>query len=128
LQQLLASTTKLAIDEGFSVESAANKSLIGAEYLEKLVPGTLPSQVLIALANTGRVTTFKSSLQPQLAKKLNQLVANKRDRTFVKVCVNSVGKVLVSHDYEDFPVSKRGTISRSFGISIVDALSCQRLL
>ena len=70
LQCLLGCTTKLAIDEGFSLDEALNRSLIGGEYLAKIVPGTLPSAVLTQLALTGRVTTFKC-LQSMLSPRRN---------------------------------------------------------
>jgi len=121
---LLACTTKLSIDDGFSLDPSKNRSLIGGEYLAKLVPGTLPSVVLTQLALTGRVKVFQSTVNAQSAKKLNQLVANKRDRTFVKVCANSDGKVLVSHDFDDFPAPKRKVIGKIFGLDIVEAVHC----
>jgi len=118
IKSLLASSANLAVDGGFDITPARNRSLIGAEYLEKLVPGTLPSAMLIQMALMGRISVFSVSVAPQLARKLNQLVANRRDRTFVKVCSNSVGRLFVSHDFDDFPQKKRGDLSNLFGISI----------
>ncbi|MBW8723233.1 MAG: hypothetical protein JF626_15675 [Polaromonas sp.] len=121
---LLASLTNIAIDEGFDIDPAKNRSLIGSEYLSKLVPGTLPSSLISHLALTGRISIYKSSVNAQLAKKLNQLVTNKRDRTFVKVCSNSSGKVMVSHDFRDFSASKRKTLNNIFSIAILEADAC----
>jgi hypothetical protein len=115
----------LAIDEGFSIDSSKNRSLIGSEYLEKLVPGTLPFQALIQLAQMGRISVFKSSLNAQTAKKLNQLVANKRDRTFIKVCTNSSGRLFVSHDFDDFPKQKRELLEKILAIEIMESAECK---
>jgi hypothetical protein len=125
LHCLLGCTTKLAIDEGFSLDPAQNRSLIGGEYLAKIVPGTLPSAVLTQLALTGRVTTFKSSVNAQAAKKLNQMVANRRDRTFIKVCANSVGRIFVSHDFDDFPPQKRKELGKIFALEVLEAVHCR---
>jgi hypothetical protein len=128
LQDLLACTAKLAVDDGFSLDAAKNRSLICAEYLAKLVPGSLPSAVLIQLALTGRIVTVPMVVAPQSSKKLNQLVANRRDRTFVKVCANSNGKVLVTHDFDDFPASTRTQINKLFSINLLEAVHCQAQL
>jgi len=124
ITDLLASTTHLAIDDGFHPDAAKNRSLIGGEYLEKLVPGTFPSQVLIQMALAGRISIFADSVDAQAAKKLNQLVANKRDRTFVKVCSNSSGRLFVSHDFDDFPKKKRKALGELFNIEIEESNVC----
>jgi len=129
LRRLLACpTTKLAIDEGFSTDQAANTSLIGGEYLAKIVPGSLPSVVLQQLALTGRIAITARSISAQNSNKLNQLVANKRDRTFVKVCANSKGGILVSHDFLDFPKATRKSLEKIFEIGIKDAKTCAPLI
>ncbi|WP_157214586.1 hypothetical protein [Polaromonas sp. CF318] len=128
VQHLLSCTTNLAIDEGFSLDSALNKSLIGSEYLNKIVPGSLPSALLTSLALGGRISMFKTKLTPQLSKKLNQMVAKPRDRTFIKVSANSVGRTLVSHDFEDFSPAKRRDLSDSFGITVLEAGPCLGML
>jgi hypothetical protein len=116
--------TKLAIDVGFSTDPSINTSLIGGEYLAKLVPGTLPSSVLQQLALTGRIAITAKSVNPQNSNKLNQLVSNKRDRTFIKVCANSAGGVLVSHDFLDFSKKVRKNLEKIFNIQITDAETC----
>ena len=124
LTNLLKGSASLAIDPGFSVVSAQNRSLIGGEYLEKLVPGSLPNAVIAHLASSGRIMECTTTVASQLSKKLNQLIANRRDRTFVRVCTNSAGKTLVSHDFEDFTLPKRKAIGKLFGITIVEAEGC----
>lgn len=125
---LAAAATKLAIDDGFNLDPAINKSLIGAEYLQKLVPGSLASSVVAALALQQRIAIHSSSLSVQHNKKLNQMVSNRRDRTFIKVCTNSVGKSLVSHDFLDFPKAKRKDLSKHFGIGMFEACTAKPLL
>lgn len=125
---LLASVARLAIDAGFSTDPAKNTSLIGAEYLAKLVPGSLPHYAVAHLALNGRVAVYGTSLSPQESRKLNQMVANRRDRTFVKVAANSDDCHLVSHDYADFPQPKRKTIRTTFGVHMIDAAACCPLL
>lgn len=126
--ELLASSTGLAIDEGFSTDPAQNRSLIGAEYLEKLVPGSFSASAIIQLALSGRIVVVASKISPQQSKKLNQMVKNRRDRTFVKVAANSAGNHLISHDYLDFAEQKRKAILKEFGVSMIDASTCKNQL
>jgi len=51
-------------------------------------------------------------------------VASRRDRTFVKVCANSIGRTLVSHDFVDFTDPKRRELGQLFGIAILEAHTC----
>jgi hypothetical protein len=128
LTTLLAATTKLALDDGFALDLATNRSLIGAEYLQKLVPGSLASSVVATMALHQRVAIHSSTLPAQDSRKLNQMVANRRDRTFIKVCANSAGKALVSHDFLDFPRAKRKDLSKCFGIEMFEACTAVPLL
>ena len=125
---LAAAATKLAIDDGFDLDPANNKSLIGAEYLQKLVPGSLASSVVAALARQERISIHSRALPIQHSKKLDQMVRNRRDRTFIKVCANSEGKSLVSHDFLDFPKAKRKEISKHFGIDMFEACTARPIL
>lgn len=124
MRSMLASTTNLAIDSGFSVDPAKNTSLIGAEYLSKLVPGTLPHMLVAHLAGSGRVTIVSGKMSSQDSKKLNQMIANRRDRTFVKVAASSSSCCLVSHDFLDFSKAKRKTIRGTFGVEMIEACTC----
>ncbi len=121
LSALVDSTTALCVDEGFHLEEAKNRSLIGAEYLDKLVSGTLGHALIAKMALEGRVAFVKASMATSDTKKLNQMLANKRDRTFVKVAAASEERTLVSHDYHDFPTQKRTDIARLFRVEIRDA-------
>lgn len=121
LTTLLATTASLAIDAGFNIDPAKNTSLIGGEYLQKLVPGTLAFSAIAAMASSRRMAVYTAAMSPQTSRKLNQLVANRRDRTFVKVCANSRGKSLVSHDFADFPTAKRRELQKQLTLQIVDA-------
>lgn len=121
LTAMLAASAKLAIDSGFHIDPAKNTSLIGGEYLQKLVPGSLAFSVITALALSSRIAITSANLPVQHNKKLVRAVANRRDRTFIKVCFNSNGKAFVSHDFADFPAAKRKDIRKDFGIQIIEA-------
>lgn len=118
---LVDSTTALCVDEGFDFDETKNRSLVGAEYLEKLVVGTPGHALITKMALEGRVVFVKASMPAGEAKKLNQMLANRRDRTFIKVAAASGGKTLVSHDYHDFPAQKRADIGRLFRVVVQDA-------
>ena len=128
LSLLVASTTTLAIDDGFNVDPAKNTSLIGGEYLQKFVPGSLAHAVVTTLALNARIAITPTKLSAGVNKKLNQMVANRRDRTFVKVCANSQGKALVTHDFQDFSNKKRRDLGVIFSIAIMEACDATALL
>jgi hypothetical protein len=128
MQRLLSCSAMLCVDDGFSTNTAANRSLIGGEYLQKLVPGTLPAQVLAHLALHGRISQLSRSTNVATSRKVNQLIANHRDRTFVRVALNSVDKVFVSHDHKDFSARKRRDLGQGLGIVINEADACVALL
>src|SRR5262245_54208458 len=75
ISTLLLCDTKLTLDYGFSTDPAKNRSLIGAEYLQNVVPGSLPAEFLIHLARNDRILMVKASIETQLSKKINKLVA-----------------------------------------------------
>jgi hypothetical protein len=128
LNKLIDCETKLVIDGFFDIDGAKNTSHIGNEYLEKLVPGDLGYVVVMNMALTGRVISTSDKIDISLLRKLNQMLSNKRDRTFVRVCINSSSKRMVSHDFEDFSKQKRREMRKSFSILIDDADEALTLL
>jgi hypothetical protein len=121
LDQLLEADTKLGIDEGFDIDPQKNLSLIGQEYLEKLTPTSLAYLILAHLAQTERVTFIPRSFGAHTRKAVNQILKNKRDRTFVLVAGETENRVLCSHDFKDFGKRKRKDIKTKLGVAIVDA-------
>src|SRR4051794_30686563 len=105
LTAFLQSTTKLCVDEGFSLSQADNKSLIGYEFLDKLRAGSLGLAVITTLAGAERVKLLPRKVDQGAGRKIRQKVSNKRDRTFIQVTYNSADKTLASHDYYDMPVT-----------------------
>jgi hypothetical protein len=128
LEVLLASDTALVVDEGFHLDEGKNKSLIGAEYLRLLQPLSTGYRVLAALASNGRVTFTDLSLDAAVRKRINQLVRNKRDRTFLRGACKSAEHVLCSHDYQDLAQSKRRSIKKELDIQVDDAEAVTRAL
>ena len=115
---------KLCIDDGYNMDPARNGSHILAEYLEHIGLGSVPYVVLEQLALAGRIQEYNRRSDQATARKVNQLIRNKRDRTFINVAHQSVEKVLVSHDYIDYQVGKRDTIRRELGVDVIEALDC----
>lgn len=128
---LVACETVCRIDEGFSVNEAKNRSLIGAEYLAVIHAGTLGYQVLFRLATTQRLVPHRVTPKADVRaakRQIDQLIRKKRDRTFLLAAVMSDDRVLVTHDYEDFQVSKRETIRRQLDVAVVDADVAEAML
>ena len=111
----------LCVDEGFDLDEAKNRSLIGGEYLTHLRFGSAGYNVIAVLAASRRIKECSKRVEARTRKKIDQLIRNPRDKTFVRVTCNSVSKILISHDNEDFPVSKRKLLKREIEVQIFTA-------
>ena len=119
---------RLAVDEGFHIDEAKNGSIIGHEYLEHLIPLSVGFQLVAQLVGSGRVAILPRRVPPATGRRINQLLRNRHDRTFLKVAVNSEEHVLCSHDYTDFSNAKRATIARNVSVLVCDAAHAQTLI
>jgi hypothetical protein len=121
ISHLITSDILLGLDPGFSLMRESNKSLIGAEYHKHLIYGTLGYALLVEVFKNKRIKEIDQTLDRASTKKILQHIRNKRDRTFLKVTINSSKKTLVSHDFQDFSVSNRRYFKREFDIKIIEA-------
>ena len=113
---LLALTTKLKIDPD---------DLIVTEYLAYLHAGSVGLAILQKLAASDRLVSIDRILAYRIKRKITQLIANTRDRTFLCVAIESDDNLLVSHDFQDFQTPRRIHISREFGVDVVEAGEAQ---
>lgn len=123
-QLAAAEHTAICVDEGFGWGEASNESLIGSEYLSHIPAISLAAALIGALLTQGRVHMVSQRLPQRERQIVNQLIRNKRDRTFVRVAWNCSDRLLVSHDYQDFGAGKRRKISKLLTVSIVGAEEC----
>ena len=122
LNILLEGSTSLCVDEGFDSVESADRSLIVGEYREHLTPVATGMQVLAHLARTGRVKIVPRTAPVAVRKQINQMIRDKRDRTFLVVAHNSSERVLCSHDYVDLASDKRKALRKSIvGVSVEEA-------
>lgn len=121
IEAFLESETALCVDEGFSLDEAQNRSHIGQEHLEHLVPGNLGYQAIVKVAQTTRVKLTKKKMSLRDIQQLNRLVHDKTDRPFVRVAKNSGSRVLVSHDFLCFSETVRREVRRELGVQVVCA-------
>ena len=117
----LESPTGMCVDEGFSVDSAQNRSHIGSEYLTWLVPGTLGYQAVAHVAASNRLRFTSKKIAHSDLQRLNKLIKDKSDRPFVRVAMNSSSKVLVSHDVKCFRASVCAKVSRDLQVTVLAA-------
>jgi hypothetical protein len=119
--------TALCLDSGFDYDEAKNRSLIFAEYRESLSPATLSAPILASLFVAGRVISVETRLPDAQRRCVNRLIdaSKPRDRTFLKVAINSAERVLVSHDFEDFDAATRVEIARHFDVDVIEAETCR---
>jgi hypothetical protein len=118
---LEAVPTVLRVDEGFDLDPARNRSLIVGEYLENLHIGMLAFAFVSTLASTGRIKEVPRSVSPAVGRQVNRIIAKPRDRTFLKVAINSQDRFLASHDFRDFSPRKRLEIEDIFEVRIKTA-------
>jgi hypothetical protein len=121
LTRLLDAETRLSVDKGFELDESRNRSLIGSEYLTHLTPLSLGYRVLVQLAGTGRIRFVDRSLDQRTRSRINQLVPNKRDRTFVAVAYESDDQTLCSHDYQDFSTRVRRELATRLDVTVCNA-------
>jgi hypothetical protein len=122
LDNILKSTVLLAIDEGF-IWDDTNRSLIGGEYREHISAGTAGYYFLSKIFSSSQFVEYSRSTPAHISKKINQCISHTkpRDKTFLKVSINSSSKVFITHDQEDFHYDKRKYILDTFDVTILDA-------
>jgi predicted nucleic acid-binding protein len=124
LNKLLESETLLCMDEGFDFDEAKNTSKLGYEYIVHIRSGMLAYVVLQKLALSRRIKFVDLKLRPEVRRRVNQLIRNQRDRTFLIVAIKSSEKILVTHDFNDFQVPKRKTINNDLNVVVLIAREC----
>jgi hypothetical protein len=121
LTALQASNTSICVDEGFDLDEAKNASLIAYEYLKHLRAGMLGFAIVAHLAQNQRVRMLSRKVRQSDKQGLERKIANKRDRTFVMVAINSHEQHLVSHDFDDFPSPIRTWIKNELDVLVLTA-------
>ena len=121
LERLRDSTSKLAVDEGFSLDRAQNNSFIGYEYIENLSFGSLAFSIVVKMASSKRIDFVPKRAPEREQRIINQHIRKKVDRVFVGVAYNSQEHMLVSHDFEDFQEAKRQYFRREINVNICEA-------
>ena len=114
ISAMLGASTALCLDAVFVGDLAQPKSsLIEHEYMENLGAPSIGSEFLIRMASTGRIVRLPRTVEEDARQWINRQIGNPRDRTFIRVTVNSSERVLVSHDFQDFPTDVRAGCSSS---------------
>lgn len=128
LDRLLEVSTCLAVDEGFDVDPARNRSHIGHEYLTYLTGVSTGMQVVVALATNDRLKVTPKRVDQPVRDKIKQLIKEKTDRPFLAVACNTASRKLCSHDFTDFQKSKRKTISKDLNVDVCEAVNVLEML
>jgi hypothetical protein len=128
LKGLNLGLVSLCVDEGFNVDEAQNKSLIGGEYFERLSHTHTAMAVLAHLFSTGGIVFVSRAVPRATRNAIQQCVRNKRDRTFLCVAHNSADQVLCSEDLIDMQRRKRQSLRRSTGVEILGVADVRALI
>lgn len=121
LDQLRTGETALCVDEGFDIDEAKNRSLIGGEYYARLTATHAATGLIAYLFANDRVRLLSRATPTAVKKCIDQCVKTKRDRTFLSVAHNSEEQILGSYDYQDMQPKKRKHIKKETGVSVLDA-------
>lgn len=113
--------TKICTDPGADIVEAKNRSIIFSEYLKHLRFGSPAFSVIAAKAAADQLKEVDRAVGRAALNKINRIITNRVDRTFLRVAVNSSERALVSHDFTDFDAAKRLTIEREFSVSVLEA-------
>jgi hypothetical protein len=113
--------TSLRVDPGFSPVEAQNRSKIGSEYFQWLVPGMVGHHLIQELAATKRLIPVVLPTANTLKGRVRELVQDASDRVFLLTALASDDRILVSHDDEAFPDSVRSTCAEDLLVKIYDA-------
>ena len=121
LSKLIDSNIKICVDEGFDATESKNKSKIYSEYLNNLNYGSFGSTAITLLAQTDRILEKPKKVSNNIGQLINRCVYDKEDRIFTKIAVQSVCKILVSHDHKHFPENVRKCLKKRIDLDIINA-------
>jgi hypothetical protein len=121
VRRLMACSTKLCVDEGFSVNEAENRSHIGSEYLGHLRSGMVGFALVVHLASTARVRIVTRSVPQHVGRRMRMHVKSVRDLVFVRVAFNSTERILASHDFGDLPERAREGLRNELNVLVLAA-------
>ncbi len=118
LEAIESSDVVLAVDEFFFEIEAENTSGIYSEYIANLNGCDLAQSVLATLIDHRRIKSLSTTVSNQHRAIINQGVPDPTDRKFLKVTTNSIEKVLVSNDINDFKPKFRKLSEKRLGVKI----------
>jgi len=111
----------LCLDEGFHTDPAKNKSQIGHEYIQHIRHGSFAFGLILKLVSEQRIRSLSRKVDIRSKKIICQTIRKPVDRIFVCIAMNTLERVLVSHDFEDFSNNKRGHFNRELAIRVITA-------
>lgn len=121
LCEMTRCATHLCVDEGFDVNEANNRSVIGSEYLKHLHFGMVGYELVRHLASSLRVKQVSRNVPQNVSRHILTQVPKGPDRTFLKVAFNAQSKTLACHDFNDVPDTVRARLKDRVGLHVVDA-------
>lgn len=110
----------LYVDQSLDI----NNSYVLSEYFERLKPGMYGHTMLIELLQQNRVTPLNRTVVGNVMSKIKQWVHKVTDVAFARITYKSAEKILVSHDYEDFPRKARKFLRNELNIEVIEAAEC----
>ena len=120
--KLLDSDLCLCIDDVFNVMESSNTSWIASEYYERIHVGMIGYPILMHLLTNRNVVQIEKSKYLKVKKSIKSKMHHHNDWVYALVAAASVGKLLVTNDYDDFNQSFRQWMKNEHSVSVLDTL------
>ena len=120
LSNILDSNSVICIDEKRKMGTGNFDGTIYHEYKDKIgfhTPFAL--NFINKLSQNQRVVEIPKNPNRKMKKIIERTIRKKTDRVFVGVACNSHDKLLASHDFEDFQITKRQFLKSQLKINIL---------
>lgn len=109
----------ICFDDGFDPIESKNRSAIYTEYRNHLWPGSILAAIIAF--GSDRIRILNKKVPANINRIINKTGIKKMDRIFVRIAYNSKNKRLVSHDKDDFNISRRQYFNSQLLILITTA-------
>jgi hypothetical protein len=121
LKKICESPTLLCLDEGYDPIEALNRSWISREYIERLRRVSSGYTYLLLILNQKKYKIIERSKYRRHMKTIGRKISDQTDRHFICVAFESTGKIFISNDYQDFPLTIRKECKNKHMVNILNS-------
>jgi hypothetical protein len=111
------------VDFDFTDESQ-NRSPLGEEYWEHIPAGSIGETMILQAIQDERIEFLPRKPHYHIVKKIGlyrKPTMKKSDRHFVGIAYQTLDRILISEDFDDFPQKRRNEIEHDLEVRIIQA-------